>query len=75
MALDGGKDGLVIIRKLLAQAVTRLQPHGIVVLEVGALKPVVQETWPKMPMRWLKTQDAMNCVCLIRAADVVKQFG
>lgn len=75
MALDGGADGLVIIRKLFAQAVNRLQPHGIVVLEVGALKPVVQETWPKMPMRWLKTQDAMNCVCLIKAADVVKQFG
>lgn len=75
MALDGGSDGLVIIRKLFAQAVNRLQPHGIVVLEVGALKPVVQETWPHMPMRWLKTQDAMNCVCLIKAADVVKQFG
>lgn len=75
MALDGGTDGLVIIRKLMAQAVDRLQPHGIVVLEVGALKPVVQETWPKMPMRWLKTQDATNCVCLIRAVDVVKQFG
>jgi ribosomal protein L3 glutamine methyltransferase len=75
MALDGGADGLVILRKLLAQAVDRLQPHGIVVLEVGALKPVVQETWPRMPMRWLKTQDSMNCVCLIRAADLANQFG
>lgn len=72
MALDGGKDGLVIIRRLLAQAIDRLQPHGIVVLEVGALKTTVQQTWPRLPMRWLKTQDGMNCVCLIRAKDLVE---
>ena len=75
MALDGGADGLVIVRKLLTQALDRLQPHGIVVLEVGALKPVVQETWPNLPMRWLKTFDSMNCVCLIRAADLMEHFG
>lgn len=70
MALDGGTDGLMIIRKLLAQSVNRLQPHGLIVLEVGSLKPLVQTTWPRLPMRWLKTMDSMNCVCLIRAQDL-----
>lgn len=70
MALDGGTDGLVIVRKLLQQAVTRLQPHGIVVLEVGAQRPAMQNAWPRLPMRWLKTLDGMNCVCLIRAQDL-----
>lgn len=70
MALDGGTDGLVIVRKLLQQSAARLQPHGFLVMEVGALKPVVQRTWPKLPMRWLKTQDGLNCVCLIRAQDL-----
>lgn len=70
MALDGGTDGLVIVRKLLQQSVDRLQPHGFLVMEVGALKPTVQKAWPKLPMRWLKTQDRLNCVCLIKASDL-----
>ncbi len=75
MALDGGADGLIIVRKLLQQAVTRLQPHGIVVLEVGAQRQAMQQAWPNLPMRWLKTFDGMNCVCLIRAQDLGKHFG
>lgn len=74
MALDGGGDGLLIVRKLLQQSVSRLQPHGIVVLEVGAQRQAMQQAWPKLPMRWLKTLDAMNCVCLIRAMDLEKHF-
>ena len=75
MALDGGADGLVIVRKLLQQSVSRLHPHGIIVLEVGAQRTAMQNAWPRLPMRWLKTLDGMNCVCLIRAEDLAKQFG
>ena len=35
VALDGGLDGLLVIRRLLRQATACLRPHGIVVLEVG----------------------------------------
>jgi len=35
LALDGGADGLRPCRRLLAQAQTRLRPHGVMVLEVG----------------------------------------
>jgi release factor glutamine methyltransferase len=35
MALDGGDDGLVLVRKLLLQCASRLNPAGIVLLEVG----------------------------------------
>jgi release factor glutamine methyltransferase len=36
IALDGGPDGLVLIRRLLAQAPTRLRRPGLVLLEMGA---------------------------------------
>lgn len=36
LALDGGDDGLAVIRRLLTQAVSRLHPHGILLMEVGA---------------------------------------
>ncbi len=35
VALDGGDDGLVLVRRLLAQAPARLVPGGLLVLEVG----------------------------------------
>jgi release factor glutamine methyltransferase len=35
-ALDGGKDGLELIARLLPQAYRKLKPDGVLLLEVGA---------------------------------------
>ena len=67
MALDGGKDGLDIIRKLLRQARERLQPHGIVVLEVGGLRIAMDAAFPELDLHWLHTEDGEDCVCLVQA--------
>ena len=68
MALDGGQDGLDIIRKLLWQARDRLQPHGIVVLEVGGLRAAMERAFPELNLHWLHTADGEDCVGLIPAA-------
>ncbi len=67
MALDGGRDGLAIIRKLLRQACDRLQPHGIVVLEVGGLRRAMDRAFPALDLHWLHTEDGEDCVCLVQA--------
>jgi len=67
MALDGGKDGLDVIRKLLRQARERLQPHGIVVLEVGGLRRAMDRAFPALDLRWLRTGDGEDCVCVVPA--------
>jgi ribosomal protein L3 glutamine methyltransferase len=67
MALDGGRDGLDIIRKLLRQACTRLQSHGIVVLEVGGLRAAMDKAFPELDLHWLHTEDGEDCVCLVQA--------
>ena len=72
MALDGGQDGLVIIRKLLQQSVERLQPHGIVVLEVGGLRMAMDKAFPELDLHWLHTGDGEDCVCLVQAAHLKK---
>lgn len=68
MAHDGGPDGLVIIRKLLQQARTRLTPHGVVVIEVGGLRRAIDREFAALEPHWLHTEDGSDCVCLFQAA-------
>ena len=44
LALDGGPDGLDLVRRLLTQAEDKLKPHGIILLELDPEQvPIVQE--------------------------------
>ena len=72
LALDGGGDGLDIIRKLLEQARGRLKPHGIVLIEVGGLGEAMDEEFAALKPRWLSTEDGSDCICLIRAGRLRK---
>ena len=67
MSLDGGKDGLDIIRKLLRQSRDRLQPHGIVLIEVGGLREAMDHEFAALEPHWLYTTDGSDCVCVIHA--------
>ena len=68
MAHDGGGDGLAIIRKLLQQARSRLQPHGVVVIEVGGLRAAIEREFAALEPHWLHTEDGSDCVVLFQAA-------
>jgi len=72
MALVSEKDGLGVIRKLLKQAAKKLNPNGVLLIEVGGLRTAIHKNWPKLPMVWLATQDGLDCVCLIAACDLQK---
>ena len=67
LALDGGKDGLDVIRKLLRQARERLKPEGRLLIEVGGLQAALEREFKSLRPRWLQTADGSNCVCEIRA--------
>lgn len=67
MSLDGGDDGLDIIRKLLRQARDRLQPQGIVLIEVGGLQDAMDREFSALEPHWLSTADGSNCICVINA--------
>jgi ribosomal protein L3 glutamine methyltransferase len=71
MSLDGGSDGLDIIRKLLRQSKKRLQPHGIVLIEVGGLQQAMDREFAALDLHWLTTHDGSNCVCVIHASKLV----
>ena len=67
MSLDGGKDGLAIIRKLLRQSRNRLAPHGIVLIEVGGLREAMDKEFAALDPHWLHTEDGADCICVIHA--------
>jgi len=73
MAHDGGRDGLDIIRRLLREARGRLQPHGIVVIEVGGLRAAIDREFGALRPEWLPTQDGSDCVVLFRAAALAER--
>lgn len=75
MALDGGVDGLDIVRKLLRQARERLQPHGIVTLEVGQAKAALAASLSELDPHWLPTGDGEDCVCVITAKRLLAWRG
>jgi ribosomal protein L3 glutamine methyltransferase len=58
----------VLIRKILRQARPRLQPHGLVVLEVGGLRPAIDREFAALEPHWLATEDGTDCICLFHAA-------
>lgn len=68
LALDGGDDGLDIIRKLLIQSRERLKPSGIVLIEVGGLGEAMDREFKALKPRWLPTEDGSDCVCVIHAS-------
>jgi ribosomal protein L3 glutamine methyltransferase len=67
MAHDGGADGLVIVRKLLRQAREQIAPHGIVAVEIGGLRKLVNREFAALCPEWLATEDDSNCVFFVRA--------
>lgn len=67
LALDGGSDGLDVIRKLLRQARARLLPGGRVLIEVGGLRRAMEREFASLKPEWLETADGANCICAIRA--------
>jgi ribosomal protein L3 glutamine methyltransferase len=70
LALDGGADGLAIIRKLLRQARDRLAPGGVVLLEVGGLRAAMQREFAALAPHWFHSADGEDCCCAIRAKNL-----
>lgn len=68
LALDGGADGLDLVRRLVRQAATRLKPKGILMIEVGGGREAFEREFHALEPHWFHTEDGSDCVCLVQAA-------
>jgi ribosomal protein L3 glutamine methyltransferase len=75
MALDGGPDGLFLVRRLMEQAVRCLKPAGILMIEVGGGRDAFQREFGHLEPHWFHTADASDCVCLLQAARLAPRQG
>jgi ribosomal protein L3 glutamine methyltransferase len=75
LALDGGLDGLELIRRLIGQAARRLRPHGILMIEVGGGREAFEREFGHLQPHWFHTADASDCVCVLQAARLRRRHA
>lgn len=65
LALAGGRDGLDLVRRILARAAHHLNAGGMLVCEVGHHRDRVERAFPGMPLVWPPTSGGDDCVFVI----------
>jgi ribosomal protein L3 glutamine methyltransferase len=70
LAFDGGADGLDIVRRILDEAASHLNPQGGLLCEIGRVREALEAAYPQLPLLWLDTEDSQAEVFWIAAADL-----
>jgi ribosomal protein L3 glutamine methyltransferase len=71
LALDGGPDGLDIVRRILGQARRHLTDEGGLLCEIGRGRKRLETALPQLPLLWLDTEDSEGEVFFIAGADLM----
>ncbi len=70
LALGSGEDGLDFTRRILAEAKARLNPGGILVVEIGHNREVLEAAYPQLPFTWLDTAAGDQYVFMLRQEEL-----
>ena len=71
MALGSGHDGLDATRIILAQAARHLNPNGILIVEIGHNRDVLEAAYPDLPFTWLDVSAGDQFVFMLHKNDLV----
>lgn len=66
LALAAGEDGLDIVRRILDQAHSHLEPHGLLAVEVGHNRDIVERAFPHLPLTWIDSASAEAKIFLLQ---------
>ncbi len=71
MAHDGGKDGMMLVRRILSEAAKHLTPDGVLVMEIGQGRGIIERDFPDLPFLWLDTAESEGEVFALSASALV----
>jgi ribosomal protein L3 glutamine methyltransferase len=69
-ALAAGDDGLDIVRRILVGAKAHLKPRGLLAVEVGHNREIVDNAFPQLPLTWLDTDSGEGKIFMLRREDL-----
>lgn len=72
LALVGGETGVEPAERLLDEAVYRLEPGGVLIVEVGAEADTLIEQHPRLPLTWLEFERGGEGVFVISAEQLAE---
>ena len=70
LALDGGADGMDLVRRIVNEARAHLTPQGVLAIELGGLRGTIAAEVPGVPFDWPVHADGSTAVCVVRAKDL-----
>lgn len=71
LALGSGIDGLDATRIILQQAAKYLNPQGVLLVEIGHNRDVLEAAFPELPFTWINTSGGDGFVFLLTREDLL----
>ena len=65
LALGSGTDGLDATRSIILHAAKHLNPRGVLLVEIGHNRDILEAAYPELPFTWLETSGGDGFVFLL----------
>ncbi len=72
MALEAGRDGLVLVRRILAEAGNHLNEAGILILEVGESRWNLEQEYREIDFNWLEFECDAEGVLVLTQQELLE---
>lgn len=72
LALGSGEDGLDATRIILENAAQMLNPKGVLLVEIGHNRDVLERAYPNLPFTWLETSGGDGFVFLLTREQLLE---
>jgi ribosomal protein L3 glutamine methyltransferase len=72
LALDGGVDGLDLVRKIIEQARAHMTERSGMLCEIGRGKGNLEKAFPRLPFLWIDTEESSGELFWITRKQLIK---
>jgi ribosomal protein L3 glutamine methyltransferase len=73
LALAGGADGMDLVRRIVDGARTRLNPGGLLLVEIGNEREHAEAAFPDLELTWISTSAGDDMVFMLTAEQLASQ--